>query len=69
MASETTSRTPASQEAMIANKDLTLPPNHLVENVNAEADIMTTIICHADGMKPAKVCGRAVIKTILKHVH
>jgi len=41
---------------------------HLVENVNAEANIITALICHADGSKPAKVCHRPTIKQILKSV-
>jgi hypothetical protein len=40
----------------------------LVEHVNAEANIITALICHADGEKPASVCDRPVIKTILKSV-
>jgi hypothetical protein len=56
----------AIQAAMIADKDLTPAPNHLVENINAEANVMTALICHADGGKPASVCGRPVIKTMLK---
>lgn len=40
----------------------------LVEDVNAEANIITALICHADGKKPATVCNRPVIKAILKHV-
>lgn len=42
--------------------------DHLAEDVNAEANIMTALICHADGMKPKNVCGRSVIKAILKDV-
>jgi hypothetical protein len=42
--------------------------SHLVENVNAEANIITALICNADGKKPASVCNRPVIKSILKHV-
>jgi hypothetical protein len=40
----------------------------LVEHVNAEANIITALICHADGKKPASACDRPVIKTILKSV-
>lgn len=54
------------QEALISGHD---PPlTHLVEDVNAEANIMTAIICHADHNRPGKVCHRAAIKQILKHV-
>lgn len=40
----------------------------LVEHVNAEANIITALICHADGKRPASVCDRPAIKAILKHV-
>jgi hypothetical protein len=42
--------------------------SHLIENVNAEANIITALICHADGGKPSSVCHRSVIGQILKHV-
>jgi hypothetical protein len=42
--------------------------NALTLEVNAQANVMTALICHADGGKPKTVCGRAVIKTILKQV-
>jgi hypothetical protein len=56
------------QQALITSKDLRPPPNHLVEDVNAEANIMTALICHADGKKPASVCGRPAIREILRSV-
>ncbi len=40
----------------------------LNEDVNAEANVITALICHTDGGKPRSVCGRSVIKAILKHV-
>jgi hypothetical protein len=40
----------------------------LVPDVNAEANVLTALMCHADGKRPSSVCGRPVIKTILKHV-
>jgi hypothetical protein len=40
----------------------------LIPDVNAEANVITALICHADGSKPGKVCGRPVIRTLLKHV-
>jgi hypothetical protein len=43
-------------------------PPTLVQDYNAEANVITALICHADGSKPTSVCGRAVIKTALKHV-
>jgi len=44
------------------------PGSQLVEAVNAEANIITAVICNADGDKPASVCSRPVIKTILRSV-
>jgi hypothetical protein len=46
------------------------PPDFssLIPDVNAEANIITALICHADGKRPAKICGRSVIRQILKHV-
>ncbi|MDQ2740769.1 MAG: hypothetical protein M3Z66_00455 [Chloroflexota bacterium] len=40
----------------------------LVSDYNAEANVLTAFICHADGLKPAQVCHRPVIKSILKSV-
>ncbi len=40
----------------------------LVSDVNAEANIMTALMCHADGRKPSNVCNRPTIKQILKQV-
>jgi hypothetical protein len=54
------------QDYLIHDKDPSF--SHLVEDVNAEANIITALICHADGKKPEKVCGRPVIRTMLKHV-
>jgi hypothetical protein len=42
---------------------------HLIADVNAEANVITALICHADGKKPASVCGRPVIKQITKSIH
>jgi hypothetical protein len=54
------------QSALASAKDP--PDNTLVEDVNAEANVITALICHADNLQPKKVCGRAVIKKLLKHV-
>jgi hypothetical protein len=43
-------------------------PYSLVPDVNAEANVLTALMCHADGKRPAGVCNRSVIKTVLKHV-
>jgi len=40
----------------------------LIPDYNAEANVITAFICHADGLRPAQVCHRPVIKSILKHV-
>jgi len=54
------------QSALVNGKD---PPlTKLVEDVNGEANIMVALVCHADGHKPAKVCGRPAIRQILTHV-
>ncbi len=42
--------------------------SRLILDVNAEANIMVALICRADGNKPDRVCGRQVIKQILRHV-
>jgi hypothetical protein len=36
--------------------------NNFVHVINAEANAITAILCHADGMQPSRVCGRPVIK-------
>jgi hypothetical protein len=54
--------------ALQTGKSANPVPETLVPNVNAEANIVTALICHADGRKPAKVCNRAVIRSMLKHV-
>jgi len=41
----------------------------LITDYNAEANLLTAFICHADGLKPAQVCHRSVIRSILKHIH
>jgi hypothetical protein len=55
------------QKALISGHDPD-PASHLVEDVNAEANIITALICHADGKHPSSVCTRPAIKSILKHV-
>lgn len=39
-----------------------------VSEINAEANVMTALICHADHMRPGSVCRRNVVKRILRHV-
>jgi hypothetical protein len=53
--------------ALVAGRS---PPSaqSLVPDINAEANIITALICHADGKRPASVCNRPSIKAILKRV-
>jgi hypothetical protein len=41
---------------------------HLVEDVNAETNIISALICHADGGRPGTVCKRPAIRRIMKNV-
>jgi len=41
----------------------------LITDYNAEANLLTAFICHADGSRPAQVCHRSVIRSILKLIH
>lgn len=45
------------------------PLRNLVEDVNAEANIMTAFLCHADHLQPRSVCGRTTIRSILHYIH
>lgn len=40
----------------------------LITDFNTEANLITALICHADGKKPSSVCNRPVIRKILGHV-
>lgn len=44
------------------------PQTSLVQDVNAEANIITALICHADGKQPASVCGRPTVKEIVGYI-
>jgi hypothetical protein len=44
------------------------PPATLLPDVNAEANLIGALICHADEKQPKSVCGRAAIKKLLKHL-
>jgi len=44
------------------------PLGRLTNDINTETNVITALICHADGLRPAKACGRPVIKAILRHV-
>jgi hypothetical protein len=68
----TTSITPltisAVQDSLRQGKAAGGAPYSLVPDINAEANVFTALVCHADGLKPRSVCRRAPIKTILKRV-
>jgi hypothetical protein len=40
----------------------------LISDINSETNILTAVICRADGGKPAKVCGNGTIQKLLKHI-
>jgi hypothetical protein len=42
--------------------------NALVPAINAEANSITALICHADGMRPHSACNRPVIRGIVSHL-
>jgi hypothetical protein len=56
------------QQSLVTGRATAGLPQSLIKDVNAEANIITALICHADGKKPASVCGRQVIRKILKVV-
>jgi hypothetical protein len=57
------------QGSLATGKPATGIEHSLISNINAEANVITALICHADGSQPRSVCGRHVIKSILRHVH
>jgi hypothetical protein len=56
------------QQALLHNKPEGGVSAGFLADVNAEANVLTALICHADGRKPTSVCGRGVIKQLLRHV-
>jgi hypothetical protein len=58
----------AVQDSLQSGKAAEGAPYSLVPDVNAEANVLTALICHADGKKPASICNRSVIRTVLKHM-
>jgi len=40
----------------------------LVHDVNAEANLLTAVICKVDGNQPHKACNRGVVKGIARHL-
>jgi choline dehydrogenase-like flavoprotein len=41
----------------------------IVADINAEVNALTTFLCRTDGMKPASVCDRRTIRTIVRTLH
>jgi len=39
-----------------------------VQDINAEANVLTALICHSDGMQPQAACGRPVIRHMVASV-
>lgn len=56
------------QATLRTGKSVHRTPVSLVHDYNAEANLITALICHADGKKPRSVCSRPAVKSILKHV-
>jgi hypothetical protein len=56
------------QQSLDTGKPASDIQTSLLPDVNAETNVFTALICHADGSRPSSVCGRPVIKQILKHV-
>jgi hypothetical protein len=40
----------------------------LISDVNAESNVITALVCHADGQQPNKVCNRPVIVKLSRYV-
>jgi hypothetical protein len=57
----------AVRSALAANRDPVTGTAGAI-SLNAETNIITALICHADGGRPGSVCRRGAIKQILKHV-
>lgn len=54
------------QTALLSGQDPT--DTHLNNDVDAEVNVITTLICSVDGMQPRRVCGRHAVRYILRHV-
>lgn len=44
------------------------PAAFVATNINDETNIITALICHADGRRPTRVCARPVIRQLLRHI-
>lgn len=68
----TTSNMPLSfaavQDSLRRGKAVGGAPYSLVPDINAEANVLTALMCHADGKRPSSVCNRSVVKTVLKRM-
>ncbi len=53
----------AQVQRLLQHNDLT-SHYRLVTSVNAEANVLIALICHADGNRPARACQRAVIRSL-----
>jgi hypothetical protein len=58
----------ASIQKVLQQGGTTATSQYLFSAVNTEANIMTALICHADGAMPSTVCTRSAIRAILKHI-
>jgi hypothetical protein len=58
------------QNALIKGRDPVVPGarTRVVEDVNAEANVITALICKSDGNRPHGVCSDRTIKGILRHL-
>jgi hypothetical protein len=56
------------QESLQRGKTLGGASSSLVDDYNAEANVLTALICHADGLRPRSTCDRSVIRLILRHI-
>ncbi len=42
--------------------------DNFVQDINAESNVLTALICHSDGMQPQVACGRPVIRHMVASV-
>jgi hypothetical protein len=56
------------QQTLRSGKRVGGASDTLIPDVNAEANIITALICHADGREPANVCNRSVIRSMWRYV-
>jgi len=56
------------QQSLQRGRAIGKAPYSLVPDFNAESNVITALICHADHLQPKSVCSRPPIRTIPKHV-